>query len=69
MTSPCMNCDKRHTACHSNCDIYKDYLLDVHTKKEWIKNKNKRVSGFSDTFLSYLDKQNQHRANAGRRRY
>ena len=27
--SPCLNCEKRHTGCHANCEDYKNYRINL----------------------------------------
>lgn len=31
--SPCLNCEKRHEGCHSNCDGYKDYQAQLRAER------------------------------------
>ena len=68
MNSPCMNCTKRCTNCHSTCDIYKNFLLDCHKRKEWLKEKNKS-NRISDIYLSRMIKADHHANKGGIRSY
>lgn len=56
MISPCKDCTKRCAGCHSNCEEYKTFTLDVVNRKSWVKEKNKRVTGFSDSMLIRMSK-------------
>ena len=68
MNRPCMNCTKRCANCHSTCDIYKNFLLDCHKRKEWLKEKNKSKC-ISDTYLFRMIKADQHANKCGLRSY
>lgn len=47
MISPCKDCNKRCTNCHSSCDSYKDWLAESKKQKEWLKEKNGINTGLS----------------------
>lgn len=68
MNSPCMNCTKRCANCHSTCDIYKNFLLDCHKRKEWLKEKNES-NRISDIYLSCMIKADHHANKGGLRSY
>ena len=68
MNSHCMNCTKRCANCHSTCDIYKNFLLDCHKRKEWLKEKNKS-NRISDIYLSRMIKADHHANKGGIRSY
>lgn len=35
MINPCRNCTKRHIACHSICNKYKDWKAEHEAKREF----------------------------------
>lgn len=66
MISPCKDCTKRCAGCHSKCEEYKAFTLDVVNRKSWVKEKNKRVTGFSDEYIARKCKNDKRLAISGR---
>ena len=39
LVSPCLNCDKRHLRCHSDCEEYKQFQFENEKRKKYAREK------------------------------
>lgn len=53
--SPCLNCNRRHIGCYSDCEQYIKFRKDKDTENSLIRSKKKKISQI-DEYVAYAGK-------------